>query len=103
MKDKPKPKIKSKRSDGLGHWPAGKPRNIAPDRWPAVQRRLARLLRNVDYGRSEIAMADRRSRHGLAAALGVNEKSVRRWLDGDRNPTADTVDAIEAWMTKFRR
>lgn len=65
----------SSRADGLGHWPRGKARSTlsAPQR-AAVIRRLRRV-------------AETESLRSIARTLGVSDRSVRRLLSGDDQPT----------------
>lgn len=67
--------LKSKRADGLGHWPKGKARSTltAAER-AAVIRRLRKLN-------------ETESIRGIARTLGVSDSSIRRILSGDDQPT----------------
>jgi hypothetical protein len=67
-KNKP---LKSARSDGRGHWPAGRSRSSIP---ASRQEKLRAYLRQM--------IADGLSRHEIARRCKVSEKTVRRWLAG---------------------
>ena len=88
-------KMKSQRSDGLGHWPAGKRRN--PDRgsWSRVRLALSRFL-DAHHCRGQI------SARRLASDLGVSPRTVNRWLHGVDRPAADAQDAAQQWLAEWR-
>jgi hypothetical protein len=94
--------IESAREDGKGHWPKGKPRNKTAKDWPAVQKALERLLRSPEYAKDKSDLSTPvRSRTGLARALGMSDRQVRRWLAGEDVPSAETVAAIKKWMRNW--
>ncbi len=90
------------RTENRGHWTKGKRRNDPGDDWPAVLKRLARLLRTPERRRNtDTEDRVRRSRHGLGDYLGVSERQVRRWLAGDDLPNAETVAKIKQFCDSF--
>lgn len=68
--------IESSRTDRRGHWPAGKRRGDSPI--PAALRR--KLDKALDHGDL--------TRRGIARALNLSDRSVRRWLSGEDWPSA---------------
>lgn len=65
-----------------GHWPRGKRRAEAP--LPAVlRRRLTRAIERQEY-----------TRRGLARAIHVSDRSVRRWLADEDWPLAANMEAL---------
>lgn len=72
--------ITSRRQDGRGHWPHGKPRHR-----PIAPARLARLRAWFAQHRQP-AGANERSMKPVALAIGVSDHTLRRWLAGARNP-----------------
>jgi transcriptional regulator with XRE-family HTH domain len=67
-----------------GHWPKGKPRNT-----PIAPARVARVRRFFAEQRVVSGRANDRSFKRVAAAVGVSDRTLRRWVSGERNPTAD--------------
>lgn len=78
-----------------GHWPKGK-RRVATehDQWLPLLRTLRRKLRDPEKGRS---------RRALAGALGVDTKTVRRWLAGEDWPHPRRLKPIQRWIESLRR
>ncbi len=79
-----------------GHWPKGKPRhpetaNAATARWLARVGRF--FLRHRRLGPTENPV----SLHAAARAIGVSDRTVRRWLQGTRNPDPDRLAQLKAW------
>jgi len=87
---------KSNRKDARGHWPAGKRRNPDGGRWARTRIDLAALL-DEHFERGHV------SARALAAVLDVDERSVRRWLDGTDRPTPETQLAIAQWLAEQRK
>jgi len=87
---------KSNRKDARGHWPAGKRRNPDGGRWARTRIDLAAML-DEHFERGRV------SARALAAALDVDERSVRRWLDGTDRPTPETQLAIATWLAGQRK
>ena len=83
--------MKSKREDGRGHYPPGQHRHADVTRWSAVLIRLRRLLET----RREHGAVSRRA---MAAAVGVSEGAVRKWLSGSSRPAEETQRAVVQWM-----
>ena len=75
----------SQRDDGRGHWPAGKRRNPAPD-GVDLDRLMADVRRVIDSRRQAGA-----SIKSLAVSLGVDVRTLRKWLSRDDNPPASQV------------
>jgi hypothetical protein len=90
-----KPKSTSARADGRGGWPTGKRRHPVGT-WPATLARLVVLLR--DHARRGVV-----SGNALAAAVGVGEKTVRRWVSGEDLPSAEMQAAVKRWVQKSER
>jgi len=86
--------MKSNRSDGHGHWPAGKRRHPAGN-WRRISAALQRLL-DTQHKRGVV------SRRVLADYLGVDEKAVRNWLAGTNRPDKETQEAIRKWVAAQR-
>jgi transcriptional regulator with XRE-family HTH domain len=42
------------------------------------------------------------SRRGTAAELGVSDRTLRRWLAGEDNPSAESVIQIQQWLDAHR-
>jgi hypothetical protein len=87
---------KSNRKDARGHWPAGKRRNPDGGRWARTRIALAAMLfEHFERGRV--------SARALAAVLVVDDRTVRRWLDGTDRPTPETQFAIAQWLAEQRK
>lgn len=77
-----------------GHWPRGKRRN--PDeRVELLRRTTARLLRRR-------LTPKKISRKALARAIGVSDRTVRRWLAGEDLPAPARTAAWAKWIEKQR-
>jgi len=87
--------MKSKRNDGMGHWPKGKRRNTVAG-WSRTRLGLQRLLDN-HYQRGVISI------RALAADVGVSDRTVRRWLSGEDVPAAESAELVAAWVAEKRR
>lgn len=44
-----------------------------------------------------------RSRYGVAAYVGVSEKTIRRWLSGEDWPTEAALLKIQGWLKSIQR
>lgn len=79
-----------------GHWPRGKRRStISPPHWAALRQRVLDLVDAPPrYGP--------RSRAGLARHLGVDARTVRRWLAGEDFPGPDAMAAMRLWYRQHR-
>lgn len=87
--------MRSTRDEGRGHWPRGKRRNPDRGNWSKVRLSASRFIEdNWRYG--EI------SYKALAADLGVDDRTVRRWLGGQDRPPVASQEAIEQWVTEWR-
>jgi transcriptional regulator with XRE-family HTH domain len=78
-----------------GHWPAGKPRNPTT----GVKTAVAALQRLLTKHRTPGKISAR----ALAAAIGVSDRTVRRWLAGEDVPSPDFVERINEWMAEVKR
>jgi hypothetical protein len=85
----------SKRRDGRGHWPKGKPRNTGQKiaGWHSVDAFLIRLWSFV---------SERRLKRQLARDLQLEESTVYRWSIGERRPDQEHLDLLVAWYRRMR-
>lgn len=75
---------KSRRADGLGHWPAGKHRSpLSAAERAQVIRRLRKLVDAQE------------SMRGAARVLGVSDRLVRRVLSGEQQPGEKLSHALD--------
>lgn len=88
-------KLKSKRSDGRGHWPAGKRRNPDAGNWGRTRLAVRRFI-DANYSPGSI------SYRALAADLGISDRSVRKWITGQSRPDPATQEAVEQWLIDRR-
>lgn len=77
-------------ADGLwteakGHWKAGKARH------PKMPAALKRNIRKLVSGAGRVADGEDRppSIRSIAAEIGVSDRTLRRWLAGEDNPSPD--------------
>lgn len=68
--------LKSQRADGLGHWPRGKSRSTLT---AAERAAVIRKLRK--------AAEDLQSIRAVARTIAVSDRSIRRILSGEDQPT----------------
>ena len=81
-----------------GHWTKGKPRNN-----PGVARReLNELLRRIRrlIGRPNYRGSGPSARH-LASHCRVDDRTVRRWVAGERLPDARSVRLMREYVGMF--
>jgi DNA-binding transcriptional regulator YiaG len=78
----------SNRTDGRGHWPAGRFRNNGT---PATVKRLRAGL---------VILTKARKLRPLADQLGRSERTLRRWRDGIDRPTEATAKRLLALAAK---
>jgi hypothetical protein len=71
-----------------GHWPKGKARGV-----PIPRSQLRRITRWFERHRLPHRRHDR-SLHAVALAIGVSDRTLRRWLAGARNPMPDSWTAL---------
>lgn len=95
--------LESKRKDRRGHWPRGKRRNPDRGNWSRVRLLLAQLLDEHGTIGSTIGPAGRVSRRELARVLGVQVKSVCKWVDGITRPAPEYQQAVSQWVTEKQR
>lgn len=74
---------KSARDDGRGHWPRGKWRKP-----PTTESKAAAALLKHE--------AERRGRNATARLLGVDPRTLGRWLRGERHMDATDVARVKA-------
>lgn len=67
--------IKSQRADGFGHWPKGKARSTLS---AAARAAVIRRLRKAN---------ETESVRGMARAMDISDRSLRRILSGEDQPT----------------
>lgn len=77
-----------------GHWPKGKRRNEDTG-WSRTRLGLTKLF--DDY-----LVHGQISRCVLAGAIGVNEKSVRRWLSGEDRPAPEYQALCAQWLKEAK-
>lgn len=87
--------IASKRFDNRGHWPAGKRRNIDAGQWSRTRISLSALV-NEHYSHGV------RSMRALSLAIGVSDRSVRRWLSGEDRPSPELQELCQRWAAEQR-
>lgn len=85
----------STRTDGRGHWPAGKRRNPDSGQWSRILQRLQTIL-GTHHRRGVV------SARALAAHLGVSDRAVRRWLRSEDRPAPDIQERISRWVIDTR-
>lgn len=84
-----------------GHWPRGKRRNGTDPASAALVLEAVRQKLGAQHtgaGGAAVHAARRISVRALAAAVGVNERTVRRWLSGEDMPPADRLLAVQSWV-----
>lgn len=74
--------LKSRRADGKGHWPAGKRRS------PLTARERRALVALVHRA------IEAESARAVARALGVSDRTVRRWRDEIDVPMPEQAAAM---------
>lgn len=87
----------SQREDGRGHWPPGKRRNAVD---PKKHQRVLQLL---------VSLHESSHREGpysyakVAAAIGVDGRTVRRWVSEEDVPTPENLAALEKYLKASRK
>jgi len=76
--------MKSKRADGFGHWPAGKHRSTLS---VADRAKVLRKLRRAN---------EERSIRAIARTLDVSDRSIRRILAGEDQPSERLSGLVNA-------
>ncbi len=76
-----------------GHWPKGKRRSADVVQWS----RVLLSLNSVFEEHYEIGVCTPRA---FAAAIGVDSRSVRRWLNGEDRPSEENQRVAKAWVTE---
>lgn len=78
-----------------GHWPKGKRRNPVGD-WPSLRLAVVGLIdQHWAYGV--------RSAGALARVVGVDSRTVGRWLRGEDMPPPAAVTKLNAWLVEQRQ
>lgn len=75
--------FRSARADRRGHWTFGRRRSTASD--DEIRAALVAI---------ETAFASGVSLRAIARAVGVSDRAVRKWLDGERTPSAEHCRAV---------
>lgn len=81
------------RDDGRGHWPRGKRRNQ-----PLPQRQINGLMRRLKNKLTPGAKTEGQSINQTAREIGVSDRTLRRWLAGEDNPSAAHLVLLQAWL-----
>jgi len=90
----PKKKTKSARADGRGGWPVGKKRHADVGDWQRIRLRVCSLLDDrYEYGRVTV--------RAIAAAIGVSDRTMRRWLSGEDRPSPEDQERLRAWAAEI--
>lgn len=90
---KKKPTHKSARADGRGGWPVGKRRHTDVGDWQRIRLRIVSLIADrYQHGRI--------SARALSIAIGVNDRTVRRWLAGEDRPSPADQERLRAWAAE---
>lgn len=80
-----------------GHWTKGKPRStVDPRLWGLLRQRLKMLL-------DEFRIPGSLSIRGLAARVGVTDRTMRRWLAGEDLPPAEAMATMRQWFHEMRK
>jgi hypothetical protein len=87
--------MKSTRKDGLGHWPKGKRRNADAGDWQVIRLGLQALLN--DHGEPGVI-----SLQVIGDAVGVDKKTVHKWLHGVNRPNEEAQGLLRAWLRQTR-
>lgn len=91
---KTKPKTKSARQDGRGGWTPGKRRHVDVGDWQRIRLRIVSLLND----RPQYGVISARA---ISLALGVSDRTVRRWLRGEDRPSPDDQERLRAWASEI--
>lgn len=76
-----------------GHWPRGKRRNEPAAWWESTRAKLLGIIeQNAANNRGGISYS------GIAHAVSVNPRSVRRWATGEDIPPLETQRKIKQWV-----
>lgn len=76
-------------ADAKGHWPAGKRRNQ-----PLPQRQINGLMRRL----RKATETEDHSLRSCAAEIGVSDRTLRRWIAGEDNPSAEHLVLLQQWL-----
>ena len=85
--------MKSTRTDGRGHWPAGKHRHPDAGEWDSTRESLIRLIE--DHWRP-----DHVSIRSMADAVGVQVAAARKWIAGTTRPSPERQEAVRRWVAE---
>lgn len=82
-------------------WPKGRGRHGLSDEqseeWKKLRRKIERRLSYPEKSSEKV----RASRRGMAEYIGVESKSVTRWLRGDLTPNAEHLPLIQEWLKEL--
>lgn len=84
MTDTPAPK---------GHWPAGKRRHKDSGQWSRVRLSLTQLL--TEEWRHGV-----RTKQSAAIAIGVDARTIGRWINGEDVPNEETQALVRTWCAE---
>jgi len=87
------PKHKSARADGRGGWTTGKRRHENVGDWQRIRLRIVSLLND----RPQYGVISARA---ISLALGVSDRTVRRWLQGEDRPSPADQERLRAWAAE---
>jgi transcriptional regulator GlxA family with amidase domain len=80
-----------------GHWPKGKPRNA-----PIPAPRLRQVQRWFERHRGYAGpTSNERSVKRVALAIGVSDRTLRRWLTREDHPSPDRWRALIAYVAEL--
>lgn len=83
-------KHKSARADGRGGWPTGKRRHEDVGDWQRIRLRIVSLLNDrPEHGRVSV--------RAIARVMGVADRTLRRWLQGEDRPSPADQERLRAW------
>ena len=95
---------RKERTGANAPWPKGKPRNPPTRQWLALRARIQKLL-DAQATRA-LPPELRRSYRGIGETIGVSPRTVKRWIDGEKNPSPQYVESmaalVESWVVKRR-
>lgn len=89
--------MQSKRADGRGHWPPGKPRHRTDP--VAAESAICALetLLATRHTPGEISIRE------AAYAVGVGDRAVRRWLARESIPSPRALRRLKRWIDHCSR
>lgn len=82
-----------KKKPNRGHWPAGKRRH--PKMPAKLKARINKAITPIAGGPVPEGTHTVKS---IARDIGVSDRTLRRWLSGEDNPSPDHVARLEQWL-----